>query len=248
MAGRRVVDVLDLHWYPEARGGGVRITDGNSANPSAEEIEARVQAPRSLWDPTYKEQSWIANDVLGAPIALIPTLAQKIAAHYPGTKLSFSEYYYGGAKHISGGIAQADVLGIFGREGVFAATFWPMGNDAASFIFGGFDMFLNYDGQGRSVGDLSLSAQTTDASRTSVYAMAQSSNPSELTIVAINKTSQPLSITAQVTQGGPYISARAYQLTGASAVPQAATTPTVQNGRLTTTLPPLSVTTFVLSK
>ena len=50
----------------------------------------------------------------------------KIAANYPGTKLSFSEYDYGGGGDISGGIAQADVLGIFGAQGVFAATQWAL--------------------------------------------------------------------------------------------------------------------------
>ena len=58
-AGRRLVDVLDLHWYPEARGGGVRITE---ADASAAVAAARVQAPRSLWDPGYAETSWISVD------------------------------------------------------------------------------------------------------------------------------------------------------------------------------------------
>ena len=39
-------------------------------------------------------------------------------------KIAITEYNYGGNNHISGAIAQADVLGIFGREGVFAANFW----------------------------------------------------------------------------------------------------------------------------
>ena len=50
--GKRLVDYLDLHWYPEATGGGVRIT---GAETSAAVVAARVQAPRSLWDPTYVE-------------------------------------------------------------------------------------------------------------------------------------------------------------------------------------------------
>src|SRR5262249_57238345 len=48
-AGRRLVDVLDLHWYPEARGGNVRIVE----NGNSETAKARMQAPRSLWDATY---------------------------------------------------------------------------------------------------------------------------------------------------------------------------------------------------
>jgi len=40
-----------------------------------------------------------------------------------------TEYYYGGGDHISGGLAQADVLGILGREGVFAAALWHLGRN-----------------------------------------------------------------------------------------------------------------------
>jgi len=246
-AGQRVVDVLDLHWYPEAQGDGKRITNENSVAPSLTSIEARVQAPRSLWDSTYTENSWIA-DSIGGPINLISRLKEKIAMHYPGTKLSFSEYNYGGSQHISGGVAQADALGIFGREGVFAASFWPLKDTATSFAYGGFDMFLNYDGAGHSVGDLSLAAQTSDATKTSVYAMARSANPSELTIIEINKTDQPLLVTTDIGNSKPYTSVMAYQLTQASTTPVPRAAPLLQNTRMTTTLPALSVTTFVLKR
>ena len=243
-AGHRVVDVLDLHWYPEATGGGTRVANSNSATPSQGEIDARVQAPRSLWDPTYKETSWI-SDYLSGPINLIPSVKKQIATNYPGTKLSFSEYFYGGGSHISGGIAQADVLGIFGRESVFAATLWPIGIDGTSFIYGGFDMFLNYDGAGHRVGNLSLSATTTDNAKTSVYAMTNNGGQ-ELDIVAINKTNKPITVTASITHES-YTSVSAYQLTSAKATPVKATTPTIQGGLLQATLPALSVTTFVLN-
>jgi hypothetical protein len=245
-AGQRVVDVLDLHWYPEAQGGGQRITNGNSPNPSPAEFDARVQAPRSLWDTTYIEKSWI-TDVTSQPLQLLPWLKQKIATEYPGTKLSFSEYNYGGAHDISGAIAQADVLGIFGREGVFAATFWPLINDPTSFIYGGFDMFLNYDGKGHNVGDLSLTAQTTDTYRTSVYAMTRSTNTKELTVIAINKTNTPLSISADMLHAGTYTSAQAYTLTAAAPVLTIGTVPTLNGNRLTTILPARSITTFILN-
>jgi hypothetical protein len=122
--GHRVLDVLDVHWYPEAQGGGVRITDDNA---TAAVVAARKQAPRSLWDPTYTEKSWI-TDCCSGPIRLLPWIKDKIAANYPGTRLAITEYNYGAGGHISGGIAQADVLGIFGREGLFAATQWRLSN------------------------------------------------------------------------------------------------------------------------
>src|SRR5262249_11919548 len=73
--GKRLLDVLDVHWYPEARGDGIRITSKDST-PGL--VAARVQAPRSLWDPGYKEDSWIANDWFGGPVKLLPYLSSKI--------------------------------------------------------------------------------------------------------------------------------------------------------------------------
>ena len=51
-AGATLVNDLDLHWYPEATGGGDRIVDTGT---SPAEVVAREQAPRSLWDPSYVE-------------------------------------------------------------------------------------------------------------------------------------------------------------------------------------------------
>src|SRR5262249_54012644 len=76
--GARLLDVLDLHWYPEAQGGGVRII---GADAGADVVAARVQAPRSLWDDSYTETSWITQDSTHAPIRLLPRLREKIALH-----------------------------------------------------------------------------------------------------------------------------------------------------------------------
>ncbi len=74
-AQKRLLDVLDLHWYPEATGDGIRITsDGDS--PGLE--SARIQASRSLWDPTYVENSWITQSLGGNAINLIPGVFSRI--------------------------------------------------------------------------------------------------------------------------------------------------------------------------
>lgn len=140
--GKRLLDVLDVHWYPEHKGeNGIAILNDDT---SPETCRARVQAPRSLWDSTFKENSWIANDVLRGPIQLIPDLQAKIDANYPGTGLAFTEYYYGGGNHISGAIAQADVLGIFAKYGVFAANLWHLGNTDDSYTHAAFQCFEKF--------------------------------------------------------------------------------------------------------
>ena len=213
--GARVVDVLDLHWYPEAQGGGVRIT-GSETTPAV--VAARLQAPRSLWDPTYTETSWIAQDSVGGPIALIPRLREKIAAHAPGTALAFTEYDYGAGGHISGALAQADVLGIFGREGVFAAAEWPLAGDE-SFIAAAFRMYRDFDGAGGAFGDVSIRATTDDVAAASIYASRDSNDPTRVVLVAINKTAAPLPASIALAHLGPLASVHAFRLTAATAAP-----------------------------
>lgn len=187
--GMRLLDVLDLHWYPEARGGNIRITE-DDAHP--EVSAARVQAPRSLWDPAYVEASWITRDALHGPIRLLPRLREKIAARYPGTRLALTEYYYGGGGDISGALAQADALGIFGREGVFAAALWEMGRTDQRFLYAAMAMFRNYDGRGGAFGDTGLSVQTNDVARTSVYASINAQG--QVILVALNKTDKAIPV------------------------------------------------------
>ena len=241
--GKRILDCLDVHWYPEARGGGQRVSDQGTG---AATVAARLQAPRSLWDPTYTEDSWITKDAIHAPIRLLPLLKEKIAKHYPGTRLAMTEYQYGAGGHISGGIAEADVLGIFGREDVFAACEWPMAKDE-SYIAAGLRMFRDFDGKGGAFGDTSVRAATDNLVDSSVYASVDSANPKRMVIVAINKTDRPLAAQFKVAGGKAYTKAEVYQLTSAGPDPKPAAAPALAPGGFDYTLPPMSVSTICLT-
>lgn len=243
--GHRLVDVLDVHWYPEATGGGVRITDDGY---SAALVAARLQAPRSLWDPTYTETSWITSSgSSGGPIQLFPRMQAKINAHYPGTKIAVTEYYYGGGDHISGGIAQADVLGIFARENIFAATLWKLGSTQHSFIYGGFEMFRNYNGSNGSFGDTSVRADNSNVTNASVYASVDAANPSRMVLVCINKTASAQTAGIQVTHTVRFNTGEIYVLTGASSTPvKLADVPITLVNAFQYSMPAYSVTTIVL--
>ncbi len=214
--GHRLLDVLDVHWYPEAQGGGVRITEDNT---TAAVVAARKQAPRSLWDPTYTETSWIAQSSTNGPIRLLPRLKDKIAANYPNTYLAVTEYNYGAGGHISGAIAQADVLGIFGRASIFAATLWRLsGNN--NFIYGAFEMFRDYNGANGSFGDTSIRASTSDLANATVYASVNAGDPGRMVVVAINKSDSAQSAGIAVTHTVQFHTAQVYQLTSANSAPQ----------------------------
>ena len=224
-ANTRLLDALDLHWYPEARNtdGSDRITDDSTA---PDVVAARLQAPRSLWDPTYSENSYIAQ--YNGPIQLIPLMQRKIAANYPGTKLSFSEYNYGAGDAISGGLAEADVLGIFGKYGVYSADEWPL-LDSEPYVAGAFRLFRNYDGKNSAFGDTEVSAMNSDTVNASVYAATDSTVANRLTIVALNKQATTTAAALNVANGGSYDVAVVYQLTGSNPVPQYAGTLSLAN-------------------
>ncbi|MDB4947744.1 MAG: hypothetical protein JWM27_393 [Gemmatimonadetes bacterium] len=249
--GRRLLDVIDLHWYMQNAG-----VSNEYATQTSAVVQEREQAPRSLWDPTYTESSWV-TDWLGQPIRLLPRIKAQIAAHYPGTKIAITEYYYYRGGDISGGIAQADALGVFGREGVFAATLWPNtdvngayggnANNAFRYVFGAFNMFRNYDGAGHGFGNTSVWATGSDNARASVYASVDADNPVRMVIVAINKTTTAQNAAITISHVRAFTVAHVYTLTGASATPTAgADVPITQPNAFTYTMPAQSVTTLVL--
>ncbi len=240
---RRIVDVLDLHWYPEDNVNGVRVS--SESNNTEAVAKARMQTTRSLWDENFVENSWIASNIGGA-VNLIPRMKNKIDANYPGTKLAFTEYYFGGGNHISGAIAQADALGIFGKYDVFAASLWHMGDDN-SFIIGAFDMFRNYDNNGSKFGDIYLPANTNDFINTSIYAGTDNVT-GKLTAVLINKENTWSDGDIKI-NGGEYNFATVYVLEDNSPVPKITgnMTPVLSN-KFLYSLPPYSISTIVFEK
>ena len=225
-AGQRLVDVLDMHWYPEAQGtNGIRITNNDTA---AATVAARVQAARSLWDPSYVESSWITHDSLpyqpsGTPapfktnaIQLLPREQSLIDQYNPGTKIGISEYNYGAGNHISGGVAEADALGVFGQQGVFSANWWPDGAGNDGFVKSAFNMYLNYDGKGSQFGDTSAQATTNDIASTAVYASQDAGNANRMVVVMINRTNADITANLNIANSQTLSLADAYQLAGSS--------------------------------
>lgn len=204
-AGRRLLDVLDVHWYPEARGDH-RITDPAATSPA--DVEARLQAPRSLWDPTYTEDSWIGQ-WLGDFLPILPRLSQAIDAHYPGTGLAITEYDYGGGSTISGGLAQADVLGAFGRHGVKIATLWGI-EDEDRFQGAAFRLYRDYDGAGGAFGSTSVPAVAGDPADLSIWAAIGEADAIPLHLILINKNAGGLQANLEIRGAPDYASGQAW--------------------------------------
>jgi hypothetical protein len=244
--GRPLVDVYDFHWYPEATdGAGTRVTNLTGPTLSDDQVQAIVQSPRSLWDSTYKERSWITN-AIGQPIDILDRLQTRIDAENPGMKLAITEYDNGGGQHIAGTIAQADCLGIFGAHALFAANIWPLAPKEA-YSLAGFRAFRNFDGANHHFGDTSIQAASSNAANVAVYVSTDSGRADRVVMVAINRSpsDQVASITGQPLSGAAHL----FQMTAATAAKQTTVRPVaagvqpVSGSSITLTLPALSVTT-----
>jgi hypothetical protein len=243
-AGRRLLDVFDIHWYSEAQGTD-RITDTNNHATRAN-AEARIQAPRTLWDRNYRETSWIAQ-YFSAYLPLIPRMKTSIDAYYPGTRIGISEYSYGGDRHVSGGLAAADALGIYGKYGVFYASYWQT-MDTTKFISAAFKLYRNYNGANGAFGALSVRAATTDSVRSSAYAsLASSANP-ELHLVVLNKNyDSTMNATITVSSASVYQSVRVWSFDSLSAsVIERLPAPAISGNSFSYAVPRLTACHFVL--
>lgn len=172
-AGARSLDILDVHYYPQAAG-----VYSAQSDPATRAL--RLRTTRSLWDPAYVDESWI-----GEPVRLLPRLKEWVAADYPGTKIGIGEWSFGADGDISGGLAIADTLGIFGREGVYLADYWTH-PAADSPGYRAFQLYRNADSNGLSFGDISCRAKSEDSDRVSCFA-AMDTKTGALTAILINK-------------------------------------------------------------
>lgn len=247
--GKRLLDALDIHWYPENTAGGYRITDSGS-NGNLEANKERMQAPRSLWDSSYTENTWIGQWFSGF-LPVIPRLQQSIDTYNPGTKIAITEYNYGGENNVYGGIAQADVLGIFGKYGVHFASFWKMVNELkeAPYISAAAKLFRNYDRNNAGFGDTKVKAETSDIENSSVYGSVYKDSDDNLHLIVLNKNNDhAMNAIFNIAGETGYKSARVWAFDGeSSAITEREQVSEITGNTFTYEVPKLTACHIVLS-
>ncbi len=178
--GRSLLDVLDIHYYPDSFSGGTGAAQ-------------QLRSTRELWDATYTSEGWIGTDQSATQTQpnrnqpdIIPRFQTLIAQHCPGTKLALTEYNWGAETTLPGALALADVLGIFGRENLYLATYWTA-PDASSPAYQMFKLYRNYDGNGGQFLPISVSTSPTDPNLLATYAATDPTN-NVLTVIVVNKS------------------------------------------------------------
>jgi hypothetical protein len=229
-SGRRLLDILTVHFYPQG---------GEVSEDVTPEMQARRnRSTRALWDPSYHDETWI-----DANVELIPRLREWVNTYYPGTRIGITEYNWGAESHMNGGTTQADILGIFGREGLDLATRWT--SPPPGPVLSAFNIYRNYDGHGAKFGDVSVAAEAPNPDDLSAFAALRTSD-GKLTVMIVNKV--PSATTASVSlanfAAGPQ--AEVWQLAGATSGIRRLTDLTAGGSALSIDLPAQSVTLLVI--
>jgi Glycoside hydrolase family 44 len=229
--GTRLLDLFTVHFYPQSG----EFGDDTSVNTQ----QLRNRSTRSLWDPSYVDESWIADKV-----QLIPRLRSWVSVHYPGTRVGITEYNWGAESHINGATTQADILGIFGREGLDLATRWATPASTTP-TYQAIKMYRNYDGARSTFGEISVSAGGPNPDNVSTFAALRSSDGS-LTVMVIAKTlTGTTPVTVNLSNFLPTGPAQRWQLDAGNAITRLADVAPAGSS-LSLTVPAQSITLLVV--
>jgi hypothetical protein len=252
--GVRLLDYLDLHGYYAANNAAFALAGDTALQ------EARLDSTRAMWDPSYvsgyTDPNTAGSSAAQVPVELITRMKNWVAADYPGTKTAITEYNWGGQEHINGALAQADLLGIFGREGLDEGVLWGP-PDPVKQVPGleAFVIYRNYDGAGSEFGDTSVTSTSGNQGQLAIYGATRSSDGA-VTMMVINKTFGDLTSTLSLANFVTKAQASVYLYSGANTASivaqpsQALTAPAAAGGAstLTLTFPAASITLLVVPK
>lgn len=233
---QRSIDVFSLHIYPQG---------GEFGGDTSKEMQLRRnRSTRSLWDASYKDETWI-NDT----VRLIPRMKEWVADNYPGLQSGITEYNWGAEDHINGATTQADILGIFGREGLDLATRWTTPG-ANTPTFKAMKLFRNPNDKKQGFGETSVRASVPNPDEVSAFASVRKQDKA-LTIIVVNKKlaeTPDMSTHVALDLKGfkPKGAVQMWQLSAKNTIEKLADAK-VKNGKLNTDLPNGSVTLFVVA-
>jgi mannan endo-1,4-beta-mannosidase len=179
-SGIRLLDVLDVHWYPFSPLGDLLHSD----NPAHAEV--LLNAPRSLTEPGFREDSWVSqalpvSNTAELALPILPSLHRLIDKWYPGTELAVTEFNYGGTGELFTGLAVADALGRLGTAKVNYANHW---GPLRGMVGNAYKLYRNYDGKGGAFPAQGIEILPTAPHDLSVYGAVDGTR---LHLIAINR-------------------------------------------------------------
>ncbi len=243
--GTQLIDILTVHCYNGTPG-----DDDDSLSGQ----QTRNKETRILWDPNFQDPSWYGDiGINGRVINWIPTLKAMVNTYHPGLQVGCTEYNWGDEPQLNGATTQADVLGIYGREGLDLATRWTVANNTSTtpityyVTYLASQIYRNYDGKNSTFGDTSISAATANPDLLSAFAGVRSSDGA-LTVMVINKQQGSTPVQVSLANFAATSPAQAWQINSVSqtSITRLTDVP-VANNALSVTVPSQSITLFVIA-
>lgn len=240
--GVQLVDILTVHAYGDGPGEGDDLATQQQRN----------RATRILWDPTYEDPNWFGDVFVegrsGRIVNWLPTLKAWVTQYCPGLKIGITEYNWGNEKNLNGATTQADVLGIYGREGVDLATRWGVGKDDSTYnvTFLATQIYRNYDGKNSTFGDTSVAATVANPDNLSAFASVRTTDGA-LTVMVINKQQGSTPVKVAVANFNAGTKAQVWRIDSAAqkSITHLADV-SLQSNTIATTVPSQSITLFVV--
>jgi fibronectin type 3 domain-containing protein len=242
--GTQLIDVLSVHCYNGAPSGSDDSLSGQ---------QSRNKETRILWDPTFQDPSWYGDiGINGRVINWIPTLKAMVSQYYPGIEIGCTEYNWGDEPNLNGATTQADVLGIYGREGFDLATRWTVATNTSTtpttyyVTYLASKIYRNYDGNNSGFGETSVEANVANPDNVSAFASVRESDGA-LTVMVINKQQGSTPVTLSLANFSTAKTAQAWQINSASQTSiNRLTDVNVANNSVSLTVPSQSITLFVI--
>jgi len=186
--GRLLVDVIDVHDYPEVyiKGEGRIVMSEKGWNGSSAALvqKVRLEAVRTWWDPTYRANGEGYSTWIDEPMFLLRRIQGWIKQECPELKLAVTEYNFGGNDTINGTLVHALIFQALMQEGAYAAAEWgpPAPTDTA---FQAYRLFRNYDAHDGSVQGVYLPATAGSPDLTAYGALDRPNH--KLRVIIVNQ-------------------------------------------------------------
>jgi hypothetical protein len=227
--GTRILDVFDLHAYPQ----GERVYS-DAADPDIAAL--RLRQTRMLWDPTYVDETWIHE-----PVKLLPRMRQWVDENYPGRALSLGEWNFGAENHMSGGLAVAEALGRFAQAGLDYAYYWTYPPDGSPAMWA-FRAYRNFDGKGAHFLDWFTPVSIAGGATTSLF-VSRDDSGKHLVAVALNLSRKDaIDADVDLSACGKVASVQAWGYDGGRGGLASRTVAAAAGGKLSQPLAPYSIT------
>jgi Glycoside hydrolase family 44 len=230
VTGRRVLDIFTVHYYPQS---GEFSEDVSTAMQQRRNRSTRSSVGSNVRRSIVDQRSPAADSALEELGELV----------LPGHRDRHHGVQLGAENHINGATTQADIYGIFGREGLDMGARWTTPATSTP-TYKAMKMYRNYDDNKSTFGDISVAATLPNPDVVSAFAAERSSDRA-LTVIVINEDAAATTATINVVNVTHRGSSQVWQLTSANALTRLADVALAGNS-LTATLPAQSITLFIV--